>query len=241
MLYEYGKPARITLTVTDPTTQAYVNPSPTPVLTVTKPDGTTATPAVTNPSTGSFYGDQVLTQATPPIIPSDWRYVWKSGTTVLDEGALVVMPTGYLPAWTPSLDTVASYVPMRTIELGNLTGTPSGTFTALTMPTAVQVEGYAQDGANRVLAATGTLSASLDGLANSVAAMWAASLVELAQPSDQQDARRFQQLREQFDLDLAALVERNEVLTGVGADGTGLPVYAYPDPVSWGDQLVVFG
>lgn len=235
MLYEYGKAARITLVVTNPSTQQVEDPTPTPVLTVTSPAAAVTTPAVSHPGTGSFYGDQVGSSA------GDWSYVWTSGTTVLDEGAFVVMPAGFMPAWTPSLDGVAGYVPMRTIELGNLTGTPTGTFTALTMPTALQVEGYAQDGANRVLAAVGDLDDTLQGLAQSVATLWAASLVELAQPSDQQDARRFQQLREQYDADLALLIERNEVLTGAGADGTGLPVYAYPDPVSWGDQLVVFG
>lgn len=235
MLYEFGKVARITLVVTDPSTQTPVDPVVGPVLTVTSPSLATSTPGVSHPGTGSYYADVPLTAA------GDWRWSWTSAATVLDEGALVAMPAGELPAWTPSLDDIGGLVPMRTIELGNLTGTPSGTFTALTMPNATQVEGYAQAAADRVLATVGELDPSLEGLANSVAALWAASLVELAQPSDQQDARRFQQLREQYDADLAALLERNEVVTGIGADGSGLPAYSYPDPVPWGDDLVVFG
>ena len=60
MSYEVGTPYRSTLSVVDENGDP--EDSATQVLTVTLPDGTTATPIVENSGTGSYYADYVLVQ-----------------------------------------------------------------------------------------------------------------------------------------------------------------------------------
>ena len=68
-MYDVGDRARLTFTLTD------VNGTPTNgtvVLTVTKPDASTATPATANPTAGSYTADVDLDQA------GRWTYRWVS-------------------------------------------------------------------------------------------------------------------------------------------------------------------
>lgn len=66
-MYDVGDRARLTFSVTD---VAGVPTNGTVVLTVTKPDASTATPTVSNPSTGSYTADVDLDQA------GRWTYRW---------------------------------------------------------------------------------------------------------------------------------------------------------------------
>lgn len=229
MRYEIGKSARLTFVLTDP---AGVPVDGTGVLlTVTKPDATTATPTVSHPGTGSYYSDVALDQA------GTWLWRWTVDTPdTADEGALLVGAQAYYPPWLPTLDQIAAHVPLRTIELGTVSGAPVGTFTALTMPNSTQVEQYAVEATGTIMGLLGTLDASLYDMASAVAAMWAAAQVELAQPAEQYDSRRYEMLSATYLASLKSLQDRSDEigLTGASVDGA----YSFPDPVTWGDVML---
>lgn len=235
--YEQGRVVRVVLMLTDPTTGAYVNGTGVAVN-VTDPAGVGTTPAVVNPSTGSYIADVPTAAA---AATGAWRFRWRdAANATLDEGVFLVEATGAEVAWGPSLDDVAAHVPSRTIELGNLSGTYAQTFTGLTTPTAEQVESYLRQGVSWVTASTGTVAASLYGPASSIASMWAAAQVELAQPSDTRDMDRYRALLAQASAALTTLVLSNEAATGTPSAGDAAgPSYAFPDAVGWGDSLVL--
>jgi hypothetical protein len=230
VIYEYGKTLRITLALVNPTTGVPTDDAGPVVLTVTRADATIATPAVSHPGTGSYYADIAASVA------GDLRWVWTgAGSAVLDEAAAVVAAPGTAPAWSPDLDAVAAHVPMRTVEVGNVNGTLTGTFTGLTMPTAGQVEQYIVEAVARIVAACGPIDPTLGQEAASVAAMWAAAQVELAQPAEASDPRRYAELLAAWNTSLAALADHNEAASGAGPGVEPGPVYAFPEPVVYGD------
>jgi hypothetical protein len=234
VIYELGRVVRVTLLLTDPTTGQYTNAAGVAVD-LTPPTGADVTPAVTNPSTGSYYADLPASEA------GAWRYRWRDGANAtLDEGTFLVDAAGSEAAWGPSLDQVAAHVPSRTIELGNLSGTYAQTFTGLTSPTAEQVEDYVRQAVAWVTSHTGTVDAALYGTAQSVASMWAAAQVELAQPADTRDMARYAALLAQAGTMLTTLVAANEAATGTPATGTDVDsAYAFPEAPVWGDRLVL--
>lgn len=135
------------------------------------------------------------------------------------------------PTWAPTATDVGSYVPMRTVELGNTTGSLTGTFSTLTTPTLAQVAVYIVASVEAVEAAVGaTLDLTLYDLATQCAAVRAAAEVELAQPSESRDLRTYEQLLALFDSLLARLVARNSAVTGTSGVPVLTPVYVFPEP-----------
>lgn len=230
MSYEFGRTIRLTLLLTDPLTGVYADGTGVSVE-VTSPTGVLTHPSILHPSTGSYYADETLAEQ------GDWGFVWSANGAVADESAASVTAPGAVAAWTPTLDQIAAHVPLRTIEVGNLTGSPTGTFTGLTMPTAGQVDLYATDAVSWVSSAVSVLSPALFDRAQGIAGLWAAAQVELAQPVEFRDDRRYATLLEQATTGMTALVSRNEAVTGTGADEVA-PAYSYPEPVPWGDRMI---
>lgn len=233
MRVPFGKQVRLTLALTNPSTGAPQNGTGV-IVTVTAPDGTPSTPGVTNPSTGSYYSDVQSTQA------GEWYARWSdSGANTLDEFEWSVAPAGEGPAWAPTLDQVAAHVPLRTIETGSLTGLPVNTFTALTLPTASQVDQFITEAVAMVISALGSdVAQALYAHAAAVAAMWAAAQVELAQHDEQRDMRRYDHLMAAYATGLVALAEANIELVGA-AFGESLGAAFFPDPEAWGDRLPI--
>jgi hypothetical protein len=140
--------------------------------------------------------------------------------------------------WTPSLEMVAAHVPLRTIPLGDLDGAPLGTFNTFTLPTADQVNVYILTAVEHIEAALGTaVDLTLVDLATMAAAVRAAADVELAQPAETFDQRRYDQLVKQADALLARLTTSNQLITGTSAlpGAVLMPVGSFPEPVEHGD------
>lgn len=96
-MYDVGDRARLTFSLTD------VNGAPangTVVLTVTKPDASSSSPAVTNAGTGSYTADVDLDQA------GRWSYRWVS------TGAVVAAQTGVLD--------IAAAAPVGVVSLADV-------------------------------------------------------------------------------------------------------------------------
>lgn len=86
MTYVLGQRARLQTVVRD---TAWVPTDATVVLTVTAPDGTVSTPALTHPAIGTYYGDVTFSQA------GDWLCVWTSTGAVVsvDSDQIHVIPS----------------------------------------------------------------------------------------------------------------------------------------------------
>jgi hypothetical protein len=140
--------------------------------------------------------------------------------------------------WAPSLADVGGKIPTRTRPADPPDGDPLGTFTEETMPTAAMVEPIIDGAVAQVRHAVGTVPSTpetLYDLARDAAAWRAAADVELAWPERDADLREvYDRLDARAKLALQALIDACED-AGTGADG-GLPVWAFPEPVPWGDQ-----
>jgi len=143
-----------------------------------------------------------------------------------------------LPAWAPTLPQVASYVPWLTVN----TAVPGAqeylnTFTSTTSPTDTVATSHIDDACVLISAAIPTMPASLHALAATVAARFAAATLAAAYARTDDDARRA----------AALLAAANTALTGLtdAADNEGAaalspqPVIYAPDPVPWGDDLLL--
>lgn len=244
-VYDVGDPitSRLKLGVTpDGTTTRSV--------TVTRPDGTAI--AVTP---GAFVGDEVTVQfyATDDGTPSapvlnaggDWLAVW----TVTGTGASVT-PKIYnvtpLPgvstrvAWSPFLSDVADHVPFLTIDQR----TPGsqlylGTFTGWTSPTDEVAQRHIDDAVSIVGSGFTTLTGALPRMARTVAALWAAASLCRAYARDQTTRQLAADLTAQANAQLKVLKDAvdNAGTTTLNA----LPVAYAPEPVPWGDDLLLDG
>lgn len=204
---------------------------------VTKPDGTAGVASIVDdPGLGNYHA---------VVSAVDQSGVWRGAITASGAATDVQPFVFYVTAagaelpWAPSFADVGSHVPMRTIEIGDLTGTPTNTFSPATMPDDIAVSVMIDGAVQRTAARVGVLDATLYPLGTEVAALYAAAAVELAQPSDEQDTRRYDQLIAAAELALDQLADRNGVVTGEGGEGSAAPYYYYPDPVPWGDRLVL--
>lgn len=143
-------------------------------------------------------------------------------------------------AWIPSLDQVADHVPYMTVD----TLTPGsqeylGTFSDDTTPTADQAQRLVDGAWPSVAAATGVLAEAVWPLAQHVAALRAAAAIVRAYPRDDGDLARAAALDARADADLARLIAANDAAGGgAGSEPALMPVYSFPAPVPWGDDLL---
>lgn len=228
---------RLTVSPFDDTTVA--------TLTVTAPDGTTSSPTV-----GTSDGGQTWT-ASPVAYTQAGR--WLLTWTVTGTGAgvetqqvyVVASPVAGGPTWLPGRSRVANYVPTRTLAKNPGTYTESGdtyelTFDSTTRPTGLMVDRLIADGAAWVTAAVPFVAPRLYDMASVCAALWAAAAVERGWPETDvslQRAEQLQQLAEQARADLIA-ANRDETGTTPGDSHAPLPVWSFPAPVPWGDDLL---
>lgn len=158
-------------------------------------------------------------------------------------------PTAGGPAWTPTRERVASYVPSRPlVPAADGSNTDLMTFDSTTRPTGGQVDRLIADAVNWVTDETGTLDAALYESATACAAIRAAGFVELGYPerSDPMKATAnttSDRLFKQAEQMLARLAARNAALTGADGDTPdavfeAVPAYNVPPAPCWGEQLL---
>lgn len=150
------------------------------------------------------------------------------------------------PTWAPTLAQVGSYVPARTAAVDTISDALLGTFTAATRPTGDQVTSLISDACAWVLLrtgeiiTTGTQAANLDRMATATAAVRTAGMVELSFPLRDGDLNTSAQLLALADTMLTQLVEANATAGAVDASEPALlPTGQFPDPVPWGDDLLI--
>lgn len=232
------------LTLGDPITARYELRDPaTGVLTdatvsvaVTRPDGTAQPPVgVTHPGTG-LYQAVWLTDAA-----GVWRWTFVATGALADttEGAAYVWAVGVVPAWTPTRRQVAKYIPERTYQADQATDVPLGDFTDATTPTGPQADEHIAAAVGWVQTTVGTVAAALTTDATEVASVRAAGMIELAYPVRNADLDTSAALLAQADRMRADLRDANEAAGSVDVPGV-LPVWAFPDPVAWGDDIRIW-
>lgn len=147
------------------------------------------------------------------------------------------------PDWTPELDAVADWIPARTLSTINTPGMEDylGTFTDTTTPTDEQVSRQVINAVAYVRSKCGaTIDPDLNDDARAAAAIIAAAYVELSYPTRAGDLNTYDRLWAQAVELVGALADSNAAATGGSTtlDATVMPVYSYPDPVPWGDELI---
>lgn len=225
-----GSPTALTLTVdpNDATTRVTV--------TLTAPDGTVLDPSptpITSDGGHTWTATPTLTQA------GKWVAHWlvtNTGAGAVDEEVWVSEPASPAAAvtWRPELWQVADYIPARTL-VGAVDGygNPIDTFDSTTRPTGDMVARIITAAVAWVQAKTGPVDASLDDLARSVAAKYAASQVELTYPDNGNDLNTAQQLYQQAVAARDDLWRANEAVTGEDPEDPAaqvMPVYSFPPP-----------
>ena len=141
--------------------------------------------------------------------------------------------------WAPSLADVARHIPTRTRDFA----TPGsdrllGTFSEATTPTAEQAQADVDAAVRAILAEVGAVPQVdvVEAAARDAAEWRAAADIELAYPT--RDAT----VQVARDLDArakAALDRLKVVLTEAGTGALVEPVWAFPDPPAWGDDLLL--
>ncbi len=214
-------------------------------ITVTKPDGSTAT--VDAPVTGD--GGHTWTTPITYDLADGWVLLW----TVTGMGAgvrpyavfVTALPVPGGPSWRPDLSKVASYIPNRTLARGTINGSNVAvlTFDNTTKPPGPTVDALLTDGIAWVLTATGpTIAAGLTPMAAAVAAAWTAAQVERGWPDRPQDVTTAADLLAMAERMRADLVAANAAATGTQPTdpvATLLPMGQFPPPVPWGDRLLL--
>lgn len=228
-----------------------VTPDGTTIATVTvqRPDGT----AIAGLTPSGWAGDEKTVQfyatddgtASGPVINAggDWLVVWRvagTGASVAPKVYSVQPLPGATTrvAWSPFLSDVADHVPFLTMDLtapGSQTWL--GTFTGVTSPTDEQAQRHIDQAVAIVGAGLGTLTGALPRMARSVAAIWAAA--SLARAFARDDTQR------SLAADLASAASAQLTTLKQAADNAGAdslspaPVMYAPDPVPWGDRLLI--
>lgn len=204
------------------------------------PDGSTLTPTLT-----SSDGGHTWTGAPTWTVPGRWIAYWTitgmgAGTTESEVYVSQPMTAAAAVAWRPELWHVADYIPARTL-VGAVDGYGNAlsTFTADTHPTDQAVNRLITAACSWVTSKTGPVDASLDDLAQSVAAKYAASQVELTYPDTPGDLNTAQLLYQQAVAARDDLWKANEAITGEDPEDPEahlMPVYSFPPaylPGSW--------
>lgn len=190
----------------------------------------------------------------PPVAtpgPYGW---WVLAWTVLGTGGgapeesifIAPPPIPGGPSWTPTRQRVASYVPSRPlVPVADGRNVDLMTFDETTRPTGGQVDQLIVDAVNWVTDETGALDSSLFESATACAAIRAAAFVELGYPERNDPMKSTanttsDRLFKQAEQMLARLAARNEAITGTdpAIPAPLLPLYSFPDPPAWGDQLI---
>ena len=137
--------------------------------------------------------------------------------------------------WAPTLEEVAGHIPTRTRD-NNRPGSDAltGTFSTGTTPNQDQAQRITDAAVATVAAAVGVVTPGLVALARDAAGWRAAADIELAYPQRDADVSVYEQL------DARAKVALERLLTAAEDQGGGveatLPVWAFPDPVWYGDE-----
>jgi hypothetical protein len=205
-------------------------------LTVTLENGTTATPGFSNPSPGVYVPGVYET-----VQPGRHWARWK-GTGVNEaafEQAFYVHTLLSAVPWRPTLREVASLTPNRTISQDAAAGDPvlGGTFTAATVPAAVDVEAWIDDAVAEIAGQTGDVDPSLYEMARSCAKQRTAAKVQTAVPEDTgggSGTRAAEAWRAASDACVKALVAANAAQGGDAGQPGILGEWAFPDPVVYG-------
>lgn len=142
--------------------------------------------------------------------------------------------------WDPTLAQVAGYVPWLTIDVTQpAVQAYLNTFTANTSPPTTVANQHIADATTLISARIPTMPAALYGQAAVVAARMAAATLAVAY------ARDDDQMRRAAALIAAAAVAFADLVTDAdnqGADALSpAPVLIAPDPVPWGDSLLIDG
>jgi hypothetical protein len=243
-VYDVGDPitSRLKLGVTPDGTSGVT-------VTVSRPDGT----AIAGLTPGAWVGDEKTVQfyATDDGTPSgtvleasgDWLAVWKVTGTGASVSAKVysVAPlpgTSTRPVWSPFLSDVADHVPFLTLD----TTVPGsqvwlGTFTGNTSPTDEQAQRHIDQAVSLVGAGFSTLSGALPRMARTVAAMFAAASLSRAFGRSADERAIADSIERQARVELKTL---QTAVDNAGSDTlSARPVMYTPDPVPWGDDLVI--
>jgi hypothetical protein len=247
-VYDAGDPitSRLKLGVTpDGTTNVTVS--------VRRPDGTAIAGLIIS-AFGGVGGDEKTVQwyatddgaqgSATANAAGDWLAVW----TVTGTGASVspkvysVEPlpgTSTNPTWMPFLREVADYVPWLTLD----TATPGGdtflsTFTGTTYPTDEQAVRIVERVARPISARWPDLPNSAYDLARAYVALRAAAQLARAFPRTSNDTQTADSLAEEADELWASLMEIADDASTSPTNTGHSPVYAFPEPVAWGDQYI---
>jgi hypothetical protein len=146
--------------------------------------------------------------------------------------------------WAPELEDVGQLIPSRTRPSDPADDSELGTFTPDTTPTDSQAQGHIDNAVNAVLAEVGTLPLTpaaavtlTQGAAKTAAAWQAAADIELAYFARPGDVQMWAQYTARATAALAAL---RAAMEQYGAGDIAVdPVWAMPQPVSWGDDLLL--
>ena len=147
-------------------------------------------------------------------------------------------------AWAPTTGEVAEKIPTRTRDRTTPGSTQLlGQFTENTEPTAEQAQGFVDNAVAWVLAATGALPTTgqladeIQASARDAAAWRAAADIEMAYPE------RTANINVAATLDARANAALAQVLLAIREEQGGgpelYPQWAAPDPVTWGDDLLL--
>lgn len=242
LAYDIGDIAAVNLQIIDPATGAPPTAIQEAALTVTAtatdPNGVLSAPATAHVAPD---GSGRWTVSFTVGVAGVWRgeFAWAGSLGGREPFALVVAAAGALLPWSPSPTEVADYVPGRTrqtIPAG--TDTLVGTFTTATTPTGEQVARLIAGAVAYVAGRVGTVDAGLYSLALATAAQRAAAYVELAYPERDANLNTAEQLLALSDATLTSLAAANQATTGAAVGSTALPMWAFPDPVAYGDLVL---
>ena len=222
-------------------------------VTVTRPDGTPIAGLTPSGWTG-VDGDERTVQwyATNDGTPSaavdladgDWLAVWKISGTGASVSAKVysVYPIpgqGSLPAWQPFLREVADYVPWLTLSTVIAGGdTFLGTFTGDTYPTDEQAVRHIERVVRPIGQRWPDLTADLYEQARTYVTLRSAASLARAYPRTSGDTDTADALDKQADAAWALLVKGADDASTSPTGPGQVPVYAFPEPVAWGDQYL---
>lgn len=213
-------------------------------ITVTPPEGETAPTLTTSTAdTGAAWTATTYTFTAAGRWVETWTITGK-GADIAERVVLVhARATAGGQTWIPTREQVAAYVPRRT-HVGSATGFGEliGTFTSDTRPTDVECDRLITQAAQWIELVAGpidTTNTAVAEAATTAAAMRVAGLIELTWPDqagDLSDAKTLLAEADKLRRDVAAA---NVVITSTDPVAPGqLPVWSFPDAVSYGDTLI---
>lgn len=143
-----------------------------------------------------------------------------------------------LPAWAPTTAQTAVYAPWLTVSL-SVPGSQDyvNDFTSDTSPGAAIALRHMEDAANLIGVTLTTVPAALQPLASTVVARYAAATLAAAYARTAEDAQRAAAMLTAAQALMKSLIEAGDNAGAAALDP--VPVAYAPDPVPWGDDLIV--